>query len=129
MAGTFVCVPVVLADFDLNWFTVDGGGEMWSTGGGLELSGTIGQPDAGAAIVGAGFELTGGFWPGSQVAVVPGDCDGDGHVDLDDFALVAPCLDGPAIGVSPGCSCSDLDADGDSDLGDFAAFQRVVTEQ
>ncbi len=37
----------VADDFDLDRWTIDGGGEMRSVGGGYELSGTIGQPDAG----------------------------------------------------------------------------------
>ena len=49
-------------DFDLDWYTIDGGGEMWSMGNDFELSGTIGQPDAGAVMTGGDFELIGGFW-------------------------------------------------------------------
>jgi hypothetical protein len=49
-------------DFDLDWYTIDGGGEMWSAGGDYELSGTIGQPDASLVMTGGDFELTGGFW-------------------------------------------------------------------
>jgi hypothetical protein len=47
--------------YDLTWSTIDGGGGD-STGGGYALTGTIGQPDAGAAIGGGGFTLVGGFW-------------------------------------------------------------------
>ena len=50
-------------DFDLDWYTIDGGGEMWTTGGDFELSGTIGQHDASTVVLAGGdFELTGGFW-------------------------------------------------------------------
>ena len=38
-----------VADYDVSWHTIDGGGEMWSTGGDYELSGTIGQPDGSLA--------------------------------------------------------------------------------
>ncbi len=48
--------------FDLSWYTIDGGGATFSTGGGFELGGTIGQPDAGT-MTGGNFLLTGGFWP------------------------------------------------------------------
>ena len=34
--------------YDLTWNTIDGGGYMFSTGGGYSLGGTMGQPDAGA---------------------------------------------------------------------------------
>jgi len=46
--------------FRIDWSTIDGGGGT-STGGGYSLSGTIGQPDAGA-MSGGGFTLSGGFW-------------------------------------------------------------------
>jgi hypothetical protein len=53
------------ASYDLSWWTVDGGGGT-STGGNLELTGTIGQPDTGTASGGT-FTVNGGFWgaPGS----------------------------------------------------------------
>ena len=47
--------------YDLGWSTVDGGGLMFSTGGGYTLGGTIGQPDAGS-LGGGGYTLNGGFW-------------------------------------------------------------------
>jgi len=46
--------------FRIDWSTIDGGGGT-STGGIYSVSGTIGQPDAGA-LTGNGFSLTGGFW-------------------------------------------------------------------
>jgi len=49
--------------YDLTWNTIDGGGGLFSTGGGFDLSGTIGQPDAGS-MSGGTFTLDGGFWPG-----------------------------------------------------------------
>lgn len=55
------------AGFDLSWWTVDGGGGA-SAGGGYELSGTIGQPDAGPAHGGSGYELAGGFWGEAEPA-------------------------------------------------------------
>jgi uncharacterized repeat protein (TIGR01451 family) len=48
--------------YDLSWFTVDGGGATFSTGGSYSLGGTIGQPDASNAITGGTFSLVGGFW-------------------------------------------------------------------
>jgi len=79
-------------DFGLNWWTVDAGGQMWSIGGGFELSGTVGQPDAGA-MTGGGFELTGGFWVSGVAgpAVCPGDTNCDGRVnfaDIDPFVAL-----------------------------------------
>lgn len=56
-----VFAPMSAGDFGLDWWTVDGGGVMRATGGEFELSGTVGQPDAGV-MAGGDFELTGGFW-------------------------------------------------------------------
>ncbi len=50
--------------YDLSWSTIDGGGYMFSTGGGYSLGGTIGQPEAGA-LSGGGYTLAGGFWGGA----------------------------------------------------------------
>jgi hypothetical protein len=52
--------------YDLTWSTIDGGGYMFSTGGGYSLGGTMGQPDAGA-MSGGGYTLAGGFWGGAVV--------------------------------------------------------------
>ncbi len=56
-------------DYDLSWYTIDGGGEMLTTGGAYELGGTVGQPDAGK-LSGGSFQLTGGFWFGLGEALV-----------------------------------------------------------
>jgi len=135
ITGVFVTLGVLavaVADpFDIDWWTVDGGGAgapACSTGGDYELSGTIGQPDAGVVVMTGGtFELTGGFWAGISDPAQPGDCDADGDVDLDDFGTVAGCLSGPGGGLPPGCQCADLDGEGDVDLGDFNRFQLVFS--
>jgi glucosylceramidase len=63
----------------------------------------------------------------------PGDVDGDGDVDLADFAVFGACLGGPgSASVPAGCSASDfadsdLDADGDVDATDYATFQKLIT--
>jgi hypothetical protein len=62
----------------------------------------------------------------TQIALgppLPGDCDGNGVVDLDDFADFEACLLGVGGGLGPGCDCFDFDANGDVDLSDFAEFQ------
>ena len=58
------------AGYDLTWFTVDTGGQTWSTGNGYTLGGAIGQPDAQAPAQGGGYRLQGGFW---QPAAAPLD--------------------------------------------------------
>ena len=110
-------------EFDLSWNTIDGGGQMFSTGGDFELSATIGQPDAGA-MTGGDFEMTAGFW----FRVVAGDCNSDGTVNLLDYESFLGCVTGPNGGpVSPECACFDANDDDDVDFGDFAALQQAFT--
>ncbi len=109
-------------DFEISRSTIDGGGIMFSTGGDFELSGTIGQPDAGS-MIGGDFELTGGFW----FATPLGDCDQTGCVDLFDYSLFEPCLTGPEGGILPGCGCFDVDGSGAVDLLDYGVIQTGFT--
>ncbi len=51
--------------YDLSWWTVDGGGYTFSSGGSYTLGGTVGQPDAGG-MIGGGYTLIGGFWEGTM---------------------------------------------------------------
>ena len=73
-------------DFDLSWNTVDCGGGN-SSGGTFALSGTIGQAEAGAALVGGNFQITGGFWVPSAPPC-PGDINSSGTVDVADMLTV-----------------------------------------
>ena len=52
--------------YSIDWYKIAGGGT--STGGTYQVSGTIGQPDAGVAMSGGNFSVSGGFW--SLIAVV-----------------------------------------------------------
>jgi hypothetical protein len=61
-------VSTANADYNINWYTVDGGGGQ-SSGGVFTLTGTIGQPDA-AYSRGGNYELLGGFWPGGPLCFV-----------------------------------------------------------
>jgi hypothetical protein len=56
------------AQYTIDWHTVDGGGGT-STGGVYSISGSIGQPDAGAVMSGSNFSLVGGFWSLTAVQV------------------------------------------------------------
>ena len=47
--------------YSINWYKVAGGGGA-STGATYQVSGTIGQQDAGAPMTGGNYSLTGGFW-------------------------------------------------------------------
>jgi hypothetical protein len=99
-------------DYNLSWYTFDGGGPGapgFSTGGDFELSGTIGQADAGA-LSGGDFELTGGFWY-RPVAV---DCNTNGiwdSRDISDCDGSAWCDDCDGNAAPDVCQ-GDLDLDG-----------------
>ncbi len=121
--GLAVAVGALGQDFDLSWYTVDGGG-MTSTGGNFELSGTIGQPDAGPVMAGGNLTITGGFWFVPQLAA---DCDGDADVDLFDYNAFQGCYSGPDVPAAPECECFDLDGDGDVDLLDWRLLQAAFT--
>jgi len=64
----------------------------------------------------------------SCFAAPNGDFDGDGDVDLDDFASWDDCMTGPDDPpYGEGCAAFDFDTDYDVDLTDFAAFQEAFT--
>ena len=109
-------------ELEMTRSTIDGGGVMHSAGGEFDLSGTIGQPDAGV-MQGDEFTLTGGFWFEEPL----GDCNSTGGADLLDHGDFEPCLSGPSTGVSEGCECFDLDRSGTVDLLDFAVAQANFT--
>lgn len=113
-------------DFDLSWYTIDGGGGSSSTGGDFELSGTAGQSDASNVLAGGDFELTGGFW----FRIPLGDCEDDGDVDLNDFEAFEGCLTGPDTPVvDDACRCFDVDRNNAVDLADLAVVQANFTSQ
>ena len=105
--------------YSIDWHTIDGGGGT-SAGGTYELSGTIGQHDAGpaAAMSGGTFELVGGFWPATLICHCPGDMNGDGLLDGRDVQKFIECLT-----ASPGnCSCADVDRASGVNLDDIVDF-------
>lgn len=115
-------IPAASAQFDLSWYTIDGGGAMFSTGGTFSLGGTIGQPDAGV-MSGGTFTLTGGFWAGaSDPCSLLADLDHDGDVDLQDMAFLLA-----NFGTTSGATFEqgDIDDDGDVDLQDLAFLLSV----
>jgi hypothetical protein len=61
---------------------------------------------------------------------VAGDLDGDGDVDISDFAAFAQCFGGanlPPSGSCPPGVDADFDDDGDVDIADFATFSQNFT--
>jgi hypothetical protein len=57
--------------FSIDWYKIAGGGGS-STGATYQVTGTIGQPDAGGAMTGGSYSLTGGFWSLISVAQTAG---------------------------------------------------------
>ena len=55
------CLRASAQSYSIDWYKISGGGGT-SPGGTYQVSGTIGQPDAGGAMTGNGYSLTGGFW-------------------------------------------------------------------
>jgi hypothetical protein len=61
LALVLLLPSALLAQPRVDWFTVGGGGT--SSGGRYSVSGTVGQPEAGATSTNGQFSVTGGFWP------------------------------------------------------------------
>jgi hypothetical protein len=57
--------------YSIDWHKIAGGGGT-STGGGFQMSGTIGQPDASGTMNGGNYSLTGGFWSLTSAVQTPG---------------------------------------------------------
>jgi len=123
--ATMVAGISMAQDYEIVRSTMDGGGVMCSTGGGFELSGTIGQPDAGPAsgMMGGSFTLTGGFW----FPLVPGDCNSDGGVNLLDYSDFETCVFGPQAGIVVSkCFCFDSNGDDRIEIRDYGSFQLTL---
>jgi len=56
--------------YAIAWWTIDGGGAMFSTGGAYSLGGTMGQADAADVLSGGTYTLSGGFWFGGGSAAL-----------------------------------------------------------
>lgn len=94
--------------FEIRWWTVDGGGAIRASTKDLDLSGTIGQPDAGMPIAVGTTALIGGFWSIAMptCASIRGDVNGDFSVTIADVPDFVRCL--LATGGS-NCVCADMD--------------------
>ena len=109
-----------LAQYSISWYTIDGGGQMYSTGGGYELGGTIGQPDAGPAagpLTNPPYSLVGGFWPAAVCGCLS-DLNFDGRRNGADVEGFVTCY---LLGVG-NCGCADMDQNGVLNSTDVALF-------
>jgi len=70
LASSF-CLSAFGQSYSIDWYKIAGGGGT-STGATYQVTGTIGQPDAGGAMTGGNYSLTGGFWSLIAVAQTPG---------------------------------------------------------
>lgn len=123
-SAALLCGPAAAQtgpQFDLDWRSIDGGGQMFSTSRAFELGGTIGQPDAVQLATGGGFELVGGFWAVAlvgQTTPCTGDLNGDGSIDISDLAQLLAHFGMAGASFEDG----DSDGDGDVDISDLAAL-------
>lgn len=109
--------------YSIDWYTIDGGGHMFSSGGSFQLGGTIGQPDAGpnTPMTGGNFELVGGFWVVATAAPCGGfspcdtNCNGTiNQFDIDPFILI--------VNTHVGCSPCAGDTNSDGSVNSFDIF-------
>jgi hypothetical protein len=131
-AALLALTPAARTQYDLPWYTIDAGGDMWTTGGDFELSGTIGQPDANAVVMTGGqFELIGGFWGSAPTgpAVCRGDLNCDGQVDFSDINPFVMYLSNFANWqvTYAGCDPRNGDINSDGTYPDFGDINPFVT--
>ena len=120
--GTVLVVPRGMAygaDYQIDWFTIDGGGQMTSSGGGFDLSATNGQPDAGV-MSGGDFELVGGFWAlKARLVLVSTEPPADGSLPKTqnnlilcafDASITLPALGNPLVIKDMTNGCVDVSA-------------------
>jgi hypothetical protein len=71
MFGLLIPSLGIAQNYSIDWYKVAGGGGT-STGGTYQVSGTIGQPDAGGPMTGGNYSMTGGFWALISAVQTPG---------------------------------------------------------
>lgn len=101
LSGAFLVLAgaVVAGEHRLDWWTIDGGGSIGQSSGGVyALSGTIGQPEAGRSSLGGVYLLESGFW--SRGFRVTTDVE-DGSPAADGPGVVDARLQARGIGPNP----------------------------
>ena len=68
LTALLMAVSIVQADYQIDWYTIDGGGGT-SAGSQYVLTGTIGQHDASYSQSEV-FIVMGGFWPAGPMCIV-----------------------------------------------------------
>jgi hypothetical protein len=71
MFGLLIPSLGIAQNYSIDWYKVAGGGGI-STGGTYQVSGTVGQPDAGGPMTGGNYSMTGGFWALISAVQTPG---------------------------------------------------------
>jgi hypothetical protein len=66
-----IALKLCAQQYSVDWYKIAGGGGA-SSNGQYSINGTIGQHDAGGAMAGGNFSLTGGFWSLISVVQTPG---------------------------------------------------------
>jgi hypothetical protein len=103
---------------EIRWYTVDGGGGV-SAAGTFQVSGTIGQPDAGL-LSGGTFEVRGGFWAGfTSGPTCPADFNQDGFLDFFDYLDYVSCFED---NLCPPGTTADFNGDDFVDFFDYSDF-------
>ena len=100
-------------EYRIDWYTIDGGGRTFSTGGIYAIGGTIGQHDAAQGLFGGGgtVRVDGGFWT-VPPAYCYGDADGDNDIDFADLEILLELW-------GTGDSAADFNGSGRVDFGDL----------
>ncbi len=135
LLGAMLVGPAaVQAQYTIDWYTFDGGGALFSAAGAYQLSGTIGQPDAGLANHPT-YVVYGGFWSFTTPSACLGDGNCDGIINWRDIDfLIAAQNDNTsawaALFPAPGPSCSiqslDTNIDGHINWRDIDPFIALM---
>lgn len=117
LCGSMILVSThALATPELTSFVIATGGGQVGGLGNMELSFTIGQPEASAQELTVGtFRMSGGYWPAFVAPVCAADFNSDGSVDFFDY------LDFVAA-FSTSDPAADFNSDSSIDFFDYLDF-------